>query len=92
MALNKIDRDPYQMIRYGKDAKDIVDQMQINLTMIEGILDASRPHLDDNTNKKIDQLHACCNDFRKEIATYRNIAQTIEDKGKKLLRARGMEG
>lgn len=92
MALNKIDRDPYQMIRYGKDAKDIVDQMQTNLTIIEGVLDASRPHLDDNTNNKIDQLYTCCNDFRKEIATYRNIAQTIEDKGKKLLRAHGMEG
>ncbi len=92
MALNYIDRDPAQMIRYGKDAKDIVDQMQTYLAMIEGALDASRAFLDENTNKQIDQLHTCCNSFRKEIATYRSIAQTIEDKGKKLLRARGLEG
>ena len=35
MAIPFIDRDPKQMIRYGKEAKEIVDQMNNSLRILE---------------------------------------------------------
>lgn len=92
MALSFINRDARQMIRYGHDAKEIVDQMQNNLRIVEGVLDSCRPHLDDNANRKIDKLHEFCDNFRREIAAYRAVAETVEKKGKDLLRAQELGG
>lgn len=92
MALGFIDRDPKQMIRYGKEAKEIVDQMNNALRILEGVLDASKNQLDDNSQKQIEQLHICCNNFRKETTAYRDVAEKIEKKGKKLLCARESGG
>lgn len=87
-----MNRDARQMIRYGQEAKAIVDNMNFRLRMIEGLLDACRPRLDDNTNKRIDELHECCGTFRREIVAYRQVAETIEEKGKKLLNAQEGRG
>lgn len=92
MAIPFIDRDPKQMIRYGKEAKDIVDQMNNSLRILEGVLEASKAHLDDNSQKQIAQLHTCCDNFRRESAAYRSVAEQIEEKGKKLLYARESGG
>lgn len=92
MALPFIDRDPKQMMHYGKEAKDIVDQMNNSLRILEGVLEASKVHLDDNSQKQIAQLHTCCDNFRREIAAYRKVAEEIEQKGKRLLYARESGG
>ncbi len=92
MALPFIKRDAQQMIRYGKDAKDIVDQMQNNLRIVEGVLDSCRSRLDANCHKKIDKLHEYCNDFIREIAVYRTVAETVEKKGLELQRAQESGG
>ena len=89
MALSRIDRNPEQMIRYGKEAKDIVDQMTNTLRILEGVLEASKSKLDDKSQREIDQLHQCCDNFRRNITAYRGIGEEIESKGKKLLQARG---
>jgi len=90
MGIPFIKRDARQMIHYGKEAKDIVDQMQNNLRIVEGVLDACRSRLDANCHKKIDDLHEQCNKFYKEIAVYRTVAETIEKKGIDLQNAQEM--
>ena len=88
MALPYIDRNWEQMIRYGKEAKEIVDQMNNSLRIIEGVLEASKVHLDDKSREQIAQLHTCCDNFRRETVAYRKVAEKIEDLGKKLMHAR----
>lgn len=88
MPLPFIDRNPEQMMRYGKEAKEIVDQMNNALRIIEGVLEASKAHLDDKSQEQIVQLHTCCDDFRRKTVVYRTVAEKVEDLGKKLKRAR----
>ena len=90
MSHNYIDRDGYQMIRFGQDAKEIVDQMENNVRITEGVLDACSSRLDDNTRKKIAELHDCCENFRRQFVTFRHIAEMVEDKGRKINMVRGL--
>lgn len=88
MAITYIDRDPEEMIRYGKAACEIVDQMTVGVRMLEGTLDFYKKDLDNNSQKEIEELHNCCNNFIRDVSAYRKIAETIEQKGKNLLNAR----
>lgn len=88
MALTFIDRNWEKMIHYGKEAKDIVDQMENSIRIIEGVLEASKAYLDDKSQKQIAQLHTCCDNFRREMETYRSVGENIENLGKKLMHAR----
>ena len=90
MTMNYIDRDGYQMIRYGQEAKEIVDQMENNIRITEGMLDVCSSRLDDETQKKIAELHVCCENFRKQFAAFRRVAEEVEEKGRKINMVRGL--
>ena len=70
MALSFIDRDGHQLVKYGQDAREIVDQMEKNVRITEGVLEACRNRLDDNARQKIDELHECCSEFYRHSALY----------------------
>lgn len=79
-----IDRNAEQMIKYASDAKNVIGEMTMIIRKVEGILDASAANLDDPTQKQIQLLHTCCNDFFKQLETYQNIADDVQRKGKRL--------
>ena len=79
-----IDRNAGQMISYSKQAKDVIGEMTLIIRKVEGLLDSYAADIDDPTNKQIEKLHECCNEYFKQMEVYENIANTIYQKGKKL--------
>ena len=79
-----IDRNPEKMVAYAKEARNIIGDMTLTIRKIEGILDSFSPDLDSPTQKKIQELHNCCNEYIKEMETYQKVAHSIFIKGKKL--------
>lgn len=78
---NFIDRNPEEMVRYSKKAKDVIGEMIFIIRKIEGILEYSAPALDDVTQEKINKLHNCCNEYFKQIDVYQSAAESIYKKG-----------
>lgn len=85
---NYIDRNPEQMIRYGKDATRVLDEMTVLLRKLESVLDVYKNDLDTPSQEQITELHSCCETFYSEMEAYRRVAQTVEEKGKRLARVR----
>ncbi len=79
-----IDRNPDQMLKYAKEARNIIGEMTLIIRKVEGILDAYALDLDEPTQKKIHELHECCNEYFHQIEAYQNIADNIFLKGKNL--------
>ena len=79
-----IDRNPDQMMRYGKDARDIIGEMTLLIRKTEGLLDSYAKDLDEPTVAQIQKLHECCSSFFREIEVYQKIADDVYFKGKKL--------
>ena len=79
-----IDRNPEQMISYATQAKNVIEEMTLVIRKVEGLLDSYSQDLDDPTNKQIEKLHECCNEYFKQIEVYQDIADSIYKKGKKL--------
>lgn len=83
-----IDRNPDQMIRFADDAAGIVDEMTLLVRKLESLLDESAKDLDDPTRKQINSLHECCDKYYKVMDSYREVAEDIKAKGKRLRDAR----
>ena len=79
-----IDRDPQELMRYARDARNIIDEMTLLIRKTEGLLDAYASDLDETTQKQIQELHSCCSEYFKQIEGYRRIADEIYSKGKRL--------
>lgn len=79
-----IDRNAGQMMNYATQAGNVIDDMTLIIRKVESLLDSYAADLDDPTNKQIDKLHECCNEYFKQMEVYRTIADTIYQKGKKL--------
>lgn len=79
-----IDRDPEKMVFYANSAKDVIDEMNVIIQKVQGILEVYKKDLDGPTIKQIEKLHTCCEAYFKEIATYQSVADEISQKGKKL--------
>lgn len=86
-----IDRNPEQMMKYAKEANKLIGEMILLIRKIEGVLDAYSKDLDSPTQKQIEKLHICCNDYLKNIDVYQKIAIDISNKGKKLYAIRNGE-
>lgn len=79
-----IDRNPEQMMKYSLEAKEIIGNMTLVIRKVEGVLDAYASDLDEPTQKKIQELHECCNHYFKQMDVYLEIANSIYNKGKRL--------
>ena len=79
-----IDRNPAQMMKYAKEAKNVIGEMTLLIRKVEGLLDAYAKDLDDPTQKQITELHKCCSEYFKQIEVYQNIADEVYAKGKRL--------
>lgn len=79
-----IDRDPQGMMKYGRDAKQIVEEMSTIIRKVEAILETAAPDLDDHAQKEIEKLKECCAKYYKEIKVYTNVADEVYNKGKRL--------
>ena len=83
-----IDRDPEHMMKYASEAKSIIGEMVIAIRKIQGLLDSYSKDLDEPTQKQIEKLHQCCNEYFKQIEVYQKIADDVYSKGKRLSEVR----
>ncbi len=79
-----IDRNPEQMMKYAQDARTVIGEMTLLIRKVEGLLDAYSKDLDGPTQKQIQELHNCCNEYFRQIEVYQNVADSVYTKGKRL--------
>ena len=79
-----IDRNPEKMIAYGKSAKEVIGNMVGLMKKIEGTLDACAADLDSASQREINKLHECIQQFQREITVYNDVADEIQKKGQRL--------
>lgn len=82
--MNFIDRDPKEMIKKATEMKKTVGEMIQLIRGIEGVLDSEKNKLDGPTQKQIEELHKCCNEYLRHSDAYFRVAEIVETKGKKL--------
>lgn len=87
-----IDRNASGMLRYAKSAQEIIDEMDLIVSKVEGVLTEYAPQLDTPTQEEIEKLHECCKTYQKTMETYKEITKDVSDKGKKLAAVRGENG
>ena len=78
-----IDRDPQEMLRFAKRAKDYAANMTYLIRVTQGSADFYRSDLDDKSQKCIDNLHEHCNKVLSQVKVYYDLADQIEKKAKK---------
>ena len=87
-----LDRNASGMMKYASSAQEVITEMDTILHKVERVLDAYAPDLDGPSQKQIEALHKCCDNYRKQMEVYQKIAKEVGDKGKRLADIRGENG
>lgn len=82
---NFYDRDPKTMVRYAKEANQLIAEMTGIVASVSKALEANSAYLDDASQKDVEKLKTCVVEFKKQMQTYQNITAMITDKAKKAM-------
>ena len=79
---NFYDRDPYAMLRYSAEAYQLIEEMSGIVQRVSNALTENASNLDDASQRDIEKLKTCVDDFYKQMETYQRITSDIQRKAK----------
>ena len=79
---NFYDRDPYSMLRYSAEAYQLIEEMSGIVRRVSNALTENASNLDDASQRDIEKLKTCVDDFYKQMETYQRITSDIQRKAK----------